>query len=115
MNIKIVDLAKHAICVASDDGHLVYKHFEAALKNGEEITADFAGVSTLTSAFLNAAIGQLYSQFKSDFIDRHVSVVNLDESDEVLLARVRENAKIYFSDPDRYDASRRAVFGDIDE
>jgi len=59
---------------------------------------DFGGIRFITSAFLNASIGQLYAHYSSEFIKQHLSVSNLANDDLILLARVIERAKEYFSD-----------------
>ena len=53
-------------------------------------------VSTLTSAFLNAAVGQLYGQFDEDQIRRLLKVEDRESDDVALLKRVVDTAKQYF-------------------
>ena len=51
------------LCVASNDGQKVYDRIAAALKADQHVALSFHEVTTLTDAFLNAAVGQLYGTF----------------------------------------------------
>jgi hypothetical protein len=113
--VRVEDIAKHAICVASEDGIDVYKKILPILQSGGTIVLDFTAISTLTSAFLNAAIGQLYADFEASYIEDHLSFSGLDEYDAVLVDKVKENAQRYFDDPVKFDQARQSVLGDIDE
>ena len=55
-------------CVASDDGQKVHKHLDAALRANQEVVLSFHNVTALTTAFLTAAIGELYGTFSEEKI-----------------------------------------------
>ena len=69
-------------------------------------------VSTLTSAFLNAAVGQLYGQFDEDQIRRLLKVEDRESDDVALLKRVVDTAKQYFQDPQRFEQAAQEALGD---
>lgn len=103
------------ICVDPDDGAVLCGQVDQALASGESVTLDFAGVATLTSSFLNEAIGCLYGKFQATVLATRLSWSGLDETDESLMRLVQENAIRFFSlkeeDQDRLAASDREVAG----
>lgn len=57
-------------------------------------------ITSLTSAFLNAAIGQLYVEFTEDQIRANLTVKDIEQDDLALLKRVVETAKAFFKNPE---------------
>lgn len=72
----------------------------------------FHNITTLTSAFLNAAIGQLYGTFSEEEIRSLLNVRDMQQDDIALLKRVVETAKQYFKDPQRFDQALRETLED---
>jgi hypothetical protein len=107
--ISPYEIVGSPLCVASDDGQKVFDRIAAALKEGKSITVSFRNVTSLTSAFLNAAIGQLYSSFSQEEIRARLKVKDLPPADLTLLKRVVDTAKEYFKDPDRFKKAERAA------
>jgi hypothetical protein len=112
MTIAIYEVVGSPLCVASGDGQKVYDRLAVALKEGRNISLSFHNISTLTSAFLNAAIGQLYGEFSEDQIRSLLSVQDMHADDLELLKRVVETAKQYFNDPQKFDQAVRDAQGD---
>lgn len=110
--IVVKDFVGSAFCVATDDGNRLHDEILARVKRGESVELSFSGVESLTSAFLNASIGQLYASLDHSVIRSHLSVRDIEDSDLVLLKRVIETAKEYFQDPQRFDQATREVLGD---
>ena len=105
--ISIFEVVGSPLCVASNDGQKVYKRLAAILSEKRGATLSFCNVTTLTSAFLNAAIGQLYGKFSEDEIRDSLSVEDIEDDDLILLKRVVDNAKLYFKDPDKFNRAIR--------
>jgi len=82
------------------------------MKEGQGVTVSFLNVSSLTSAFLNAAIGQLYGSFSENEIRSKLKVADLEPDDRELLKRVVDTAKEYFKDPERFKRAERAASRD---
>jgi hypothetical protein len=62
----------------------------------------FLGVSRMTTAFLNAAVGQLYNEYDEDTVRARLAPpINASADHLRLLKRVVDNAKIFFADKDR--------------
>ena len=112
LTLSVFEVVGTPLCVASDDGQRVHDRIAAALKEGSNVTASFLNVSSLTSAFLNAAIGQLYGSFTEDQIRSKLKVKNMEPDDLALLKRVVETAKQYFKDPKRFDKAVEEAIGD---
>jgi len=100
---SIFEIVGSTLCVASSDGQKVYDRLDPALNEGRGVTLSFRNVTTLTSAFLNAAIGQLYGKFSEEQVRSLLKVQDMQSDDLGLLKRVVETAKIYFRDPQRFD------------
>lgn len=95
--------------MASDDGQKVFERIAAALKEGKSVTVSFRNVSSLTSAFLNAAIEQLYGSFSQEEIRARLKVKDISPADLALLKRVVDTAKEYFKDPNRFRKAEQAA------
>lgn len=112
LTISIFEVVGSPLCVASSDGQKVYERISAALREGRNVAISFHNISTLTSAFLNAAIGQLYGEFSEDQIRTLLKVQDMQPDDMALLKRVVETAKEYFKDPQKFDQAVRDELGD---
>ena len=103
IKISIFEVVGSSLCVASNDGQKVYDRLDAALKANRVVALSFHNVTTLTSAFLNAAIGQLYGTFNEDQIRVQLKVEDMEQDDLALLKRVVDNAKLYFKNKEAYN------------
>jgi len=112
LTLSILEVVGSPLCVASDDGQKVHDRIAAAMKEGQGVTVSFLNVSSLTSAFLNAAIGQLYGSFSENEIRSKLKVADLEPDDRELLKRVVDTAKEYFKDPERFKRAERAASRD---
>ena len=110
--INVFEVVGSRLCVASDDGQRVYDRIASALKEERSVTLSFRNVSSLTSAFLNAAIGQLYGTFSEDQIRAKLKVRDMQPDDLALLKRVVDTAKQYFKDPARFKKAEQAASRD---
>lgn len=111
VNISVFEIVGSPLCVASDDGQRVYDRIAAVLKEGRSATVFFQNVTGLTSAFLNAAVGQLYGSFTEQQIRSILRVEDMEPDDLALLKRVVDTAKEYFRDPKRFDRAVRQALG----
>ncbi len=111
LELSIFEIVGSPLCVASGDGQRVYDRLATAMKEGRGATLSFHNISTLTSAFLNAAIGQLYGSFSEENIRALLKVRDMQSDDLALLKRVVETAKQYFKDPQKFDQAVRETQG----
>ena len=113
--ISVYEVVGSPLCVASDDGQKVHDRLAVALSNSRPVVLSFHNVSTMTSAFLNAAIGQLYGNFSEEQVRSLLKVVDIEPQDAGLVKRVVETAKQYFQDRQRFDQAVREVLEDDDD
>ncbi len=114
VSIQLYEIVGSPLCIASDDGQKVHDQIAAALRKELTVTLSFLNVEGLTSAFLNAAVGQLYGEFSAEQIRANLSVSDMQPDDLVLLKKVVETAKDYFKDPSRFKKAQQEVLGDND-
>lgn len=96
IELIIYELIKGSAAVATDDGDKLFKTIDGYFIEDETVILDFAKIRTLTTTFLNAAIGQLYDKYDSPFIQAHLKVKNLSPEDTDQMKKVVERAKQYF-------------------
>jgi len=104
--IGVVEIVGDTICVAQDDGQRLFEVLNSALTSNQTVALSFSNVESLTTAFLNAAIGQLLRHHDSAFLRENLTFLDLSSEQLRLLREVIERAKLYFSDPERFDAAR---------
>ncbi len=110
--VRVFDIVGSPLGVSADDGQRVHDKIAPLLRDGHKVVLSFEQVETLISAFLNAAVGQLYGEFPEDRIRELVSVRDLDDDDTAVLKRVVENAKAYFKAPRQFDQAWEEEVGD---
>lgn len=113
--LQLTEVVGSTLCVASDDGQKVYEQIVRALIDGQMVQLSFLNVESLTSAFLNAAIGQLYGKFSEEQIKSSLSVTDIQPDDAVLLKRVIDTAKLYFTKPNILNSAWQHVIGESDD
>ena len=111
--LSVFEIVGSPLCVASGDGEKVYQRLAITLKEKRSVMLSFRNVTTLTSAFLNAAIGQLYGTFDATEIRALLKVQDMQQDDIALLKRVVETAKLYFSDPQKFDQAVQETEDDV--
>lgn len=112
ISVSVYDIVGGPLCVSADDGQKVYEKIAPLLQAGNMVVLSFAKVETLISAFLNAAVGQLYGKFSEEQIRERLSVQDMDQEDMSLLKRVVDNAKVYFKSPKEFDQAWKEEVGD---
>ena len=112
--ISVFGVVGSPLCVASGDGQKIHARLAATLRQDRRVVLSFLNVSTLTSAFLNTAIGQLYGEFGENQIRELLRVEDMEAEDLALLKRVVDTAKLYFSDPERFKQAARETLEDED-
>ncbi len=103
ITISVFEVVGSPLCVASGDGQKVYKRLALALGEQHKVVLSFCNVTTLTTAFLNAAVGQLYGKFSEKKIRDLLEVSDMENEDLMLLKRVVDTARQYFKDPEKFD------------
>ena len=109
VKVVVVDVIGRKICVSSRDGDKLFQSLVPLLDDGKHVVLSFKGVTMIISAFLNNAIGKLYSKFKPDRIDSLLVVEGMSHNHQRLLDQVKESARLFYENPEGY---RRAMAED---
>lgn len=110
--VRVFDIVGGRLCVSADDGQTVHDKIAPLLREGRNLSISFDNVDIVISAFLNAAIGQLYGEFTEEQIRELLSVRDMAPEDLALLKRVIDNAKIYFQNRPQFDKAWKEEVGD---
>jgi hypothetical protein len=105
MTLIVKDIISVDIAVSSDNGSLVYQKIVESIDSGKEVYLDFSGITMMTTAFLNAAIGQLYSIYTGEQLNKILKLVNVADDDKILFKKVVDRAKQYFASKKDFDDS----------
>ena len=114
IRVSMFEIVGSPFCVASDDGQKVYKHLNAVLRANQDVILSFHNVPALTTAFLTAAVGELYGTFSEEEIRSLLKVEDIEPDCLALLKCVVRNAKLYFKNPHRFNQVVQGVMGDDD-
>lgn len=112
-NLKIIDIIKSDTAVSTVDGNTVYEEVNEFLKREETVSLDFSDIKYLTTAFLNAALGQLYSNtYTSEFLNKHLKIKNVGNKAS-MFEMVIQRAKEYFENKPKFgDSADSIIYGD---
>lgn len=112
ITINIYEHIGSSAAVSSEDGEILFNLLTKSFEQKMEVILDFANIELITSTFLNASIGQLYSGYTSQFLRPHLKVANMDKEDMELLKKVVERAKAYFKDRKGLEKNIKEVLGE---
>jgi len=100
---NVQTIIKSDAALTPNAGDKLFEVIDSAIVKKLYVVVDFGSINYITSAFLNAAIGQLYSKYSSDELNEHLKLENLADDDRVLLKKVIDRAKQYFGDKQRFE------------
>lgn len=104
-HLIVRDIIHSELAITTDDGNLVYDSIHKALKEKNQVKLDFKGIGIIITAFLNSAIGRLYENFDSDFLNEYLILENVADEDKNLFRIVAQRAKEYFADKKGFENS----------
>lgn len=93
--IIISDVLKTDLAVGDEKGKYIYSLLKKAFEEKKETIVDFSGITSLTTAFLNYAIGELYLLGNSDELNKYIKIdaTTLTISQKKKVRMVMENSK----------------------
>ena len=94
VKIEVTDVINSNIAISVKTGKVLFEHIFPILEKHQGIVLDFKGVTDLTTAFLNYAIGKLYQSFSSDELNNLITFENLSNLDSFLIQQVIERVKL---------------------
>lgn len=113
-HLIIKDIIGTDLAVSTENGNRVFEIVDAHLQKKEKIELDFAGITIMITAFLNAAIGSLYSkkEYTGEFLNEYLKLENVEKDDQKLFKDVIQRAKEYFANKDSFEKnSNDAIYG----
>lgn len=113
-HLVIKDIINSELAVSTENGIKVFELVDSYLQRKEKVELDFSGITIMITAFLNAAIGSLYSnkEYTGEFLNEYLKLKNVEKDDRVLFRDVIQRAKEYFSDKDSFEKnSNDAMYG----
>ena len=93
--LVISDVINGKSAILSETGEKVFQEIKKSIDDNEQITLDFTGIATMTTAFLNLAIGQLYDLKPVEELTKLVKIKRSSISDSHFqkIALVLSNSK----------------------
>jgi len=101
--IRIYDEVGGDSAISVEDGEKLFTKIDQAFSQNLSVTLDFQNINLIITAFLNAAIGQLYSKYTSEQLNQNLKLENIKPEDVRLFKIVIERAKEYFKNPNDFE------------
>ena len=104
ITIKVNDHITLNKGLTPDEGEIILQLLLKAFSNGEKVLLDFSGVEIMTTAFLNVAIGNLYSDYSSEQL-KELLYFNDDLPDSIAskIKQVTTAAKKFYLNEDEFN------------
>jgi len=102
VEVNVLSITGNDFCVSVEDGKKVFEIIQKVINDGMKAEISFKNIDLITSAFLNAAIGDLYGIFEDDKLKKSLSVKEIKLEDKLLLKRVIDTAKLYYKDKKKF-------------
>lgn len=91
--IQVRDIVRSERCISSEKGERLRMVLKEILSRGRKVRLSFAGINSISSAFLDEAIGYFYNgNFKEEDLKK-IYYNNISKEDHLLLLNVIEWAK----------------------
>lgn len=113
-HLIIKDIINSELAVSTENGEKVFEIVNSYLEKEEKVELDFAGITIMITAFLNAAIGKLYGkkEYTPAFLNEHLKLENVEKEDRALFKDVIQRAKEYFADKESFErTNKNAIYG----
>ncbi|MDP2159847.1 MAG: STAS-like domain-containing protein [Flavobacterium sp.] len=108
-HLIIKDIINSELAVSTENGNKVFEIVDSYLQKKEKVELDFAGITIMITAFLNAAIGRLYSkkEYTGEFLNEYLKLENVEKDDRVLFKDVIQRAKEYFANKEDFEKNTK--------
>jgi hypothetical protein len=109
--IKICEIVENGFCVSPTEGNRVYEAIKTFVSNGKLVSVSFRDVRSISSAFLESAIGQLYNgEIPADSIEK----ISYDTTPwrMLLIKRAIREAKDCYRDPECFRIKMQQILAE---
>ncbi|VVB63436.1 Uncharacterised protein [uncultured archaeon] len=110
--VCIRDLVGSELCISSSSGQKVFGNLRSAISQGKKVCISFENIKSLSPAFIESAIGQLYKGDVQGNIDEKLSFINISPGRKLIVDEVIREAKEYYSNSEEYVAKMKELFAD---
>ena len=114
LTIEVFDEVGGSAAISAVDGSTIFQKIDQAISNQVNVILSFQNIELIITAFLNAAIGQLYSKYTSEQLEQYLQITNVKQEDIRLFNMVIDRAKEYFNSPTSLDESITSELGKND-
>ena len=80
MTIQLNNFLSNKSPISRGLGGLLFEKLNESIEKSENIELSFEGISSCSSAFLNASIGKLYLKFDSSVIEKLLQLIDVEDS-----------------------------------
>lgn len=103
--IHVHDLINKDLAVAPEDGKLLFMQLNSAVENKVHVVIDFSGLNTITTAFFNASLGNLYVRWTADILNQYIQIngKTLTPLQRKKARMVMDNAKTKLTEQELHD------------
>jgi hypothetical protein len=109
--IRVIDVIGSPMAVSSRDAQKVHDAILNEFRAGNKVALSFDGTRKAISAFLNVAVGQLYSSLPEGKVDDDLSFEDVPETLQVRIDEVKYHAKRRLQEPEVYQRVSEEVLG----
>ncbi|MDR1699308.1 MAG: STAS-like domain-containing protein [Prevotellaceae bacterium] len=109
INMEVATIIGDVYAIEAKEGQKVFAIIKKAFEENSKVVLSFLNIKIVATAFLNAAIGELYRDFSEEYIRENLKFENLNESSIVKLKKVVDTAKLRYNNPDFYKKLQQSV------
>ena len=92
--IEVSDIVRSSFCVGFRDGNCVFEKIRNQISQGEHVVVSFENVRSLSAAFLESAIGQLYNgEIPDAKLEECITWVGISPTRRLLIERAISESK----------------------
>lgn len=103
--VNVKSLIHTNLAVSPEDGEIIFDELNTAIERKESIRLDFSNLDTITTAFFNSSIGDLYEKWDRGILNQyiHIDSKTLTPLQRKKASNVMENARIKVSQQELRD------------
>lgn len=113
VQIALTRAVESPFLVDEADGILVFQSIAPLLKQGQTVSLSFEGAQTVTTSFLNRAVGDLFGQVAPEVVEQQLIFECIDAEDLRRIERVKLMAAAFYQDPESFQSLREQALADF--
>ena len=97
--IKVFEIIGMKDIGFSESGKILFKNIMTKFydsSSNDRIVLDFSKIKIVTYSFLSFSVGYLYNNYDSEFLNKNLTIINMQNEDKKLLKKVISEAKKEF-------------------